>query len=136
MGEVQGGDGYRDPLNLGNASGATETALSSTSTPTQPVRAASTRALILGWCQQAPAGGQTSWTPRVRRGGGTTGALVGGANAEGTEGGGTNSMPVFIMVVDPLVVQDATQYTVTGQQAGAAGGAPINQNSQAVFLVG
>jgi hypothetical protein len=88
-----------------------------------PVPLISQFALIFAFFQLTVGAGQTTVTPRIRRGVGITGTLVGVASA--LTAIAANLMGGDVMAVDTLTSQDSAQYSLTLQQAGGAGSGSV-----------
>lgn len=93
------------------------------------------RVVIMAWAQLATVAATTTVTPRVRRGIGITGALVGEANAEAIKAAAASTEPFIIMVVDTVVSGDAPQWSFTLQTAGSATNPTALQGTIIVFAL-
>jgi hypothetical protein len=96
-----------------------ETAIISSDPVRLPV--ATGRVLVRAWAQLTLGTACTAVTPRIRRGVGVAGALVGEGNAEQIKTVAGSTEPFYLEAVEQRAGEDAVQYTFTLQQTGATG---------------
>lgn len=83
------------------------------------------RIVIWVWGQLLVGAGATGITPRVRRGNGITGAIVGSGILEAVLGAAGSVEPKVMLVLDLPPAEDVMQYSFTLQQAAATGNGTI-----------
>jgi hypothetical protein len=105
-----------------------------TSDPLVPA-ADNERVLILAWCNMATGTGTTNVTPRLYRGTGVTGTLLGSAVAEGIKAAVGGHEPFFFMWVDNITNLMQVQYTFSLQQTGASANGATDNQAIAVFAL-
>ena len=93
------------------------------------------RVLILAWGQLTTGTGTTAVTPRIRRGTGTAGTLVGEANAETAKAAAGSTEPFFLLASEARADVDRVQYTLTLQQTAATGNGTLLQAAILVLIL-
>lgn len=89
---------------------------------------------IIAWAQLTTGTSTTTVTPRIRRGTGTGGTLVGEANAETVLAAAGSTEPYFLMACEDRSDVATVDYNFTLQQASADGNGTALQAGILVFV--
>ena len=91
---------------------------------------------IRAWAQLQTGAGATAMVPRIRRGTGITGAVVGEAHDETLKAAAAGYEPFTMEAAEGRVNQDTVEYSFTLQQVSATGDATVFQAAIEVEILG
>jgi hypothetical protein len=90
---------------------------------------------IRAWCQLTLGTATTAVTPRIRRGSGITGTVLGDAVAEAIKTAAGSTEPFVLEVMERRSNEDTVEYAFTVQQTGATGNGTVAQAGIAVTIM-